>query len=65
MSLFKNFHIRDRFNLQLRGEAYNLTNTPRFASPVTNVNSPDFGQTVNTINGAFGRQVNVAARIVF
>lgn len=65
MALFKNFHVTDRFNLQLRGEAYNLTNTPRFMSPVTNINSPDFGQTVTTVNGAFGRQVNVAARVIF
>jgi hypothetical protein len=65
MSLFKNFHVPDRFNLQLRGEAYNLTNTPRFMNPVTNINSPDFGQTVTSINGAFGRQVNVAARLIF
>jgi len=65
MSLFKNFHVHDRFNLQLRGEVYNLTNSPRFMNPVTNINSPDFGQTVSTINGAFGRQVNLAARIIF
>lgn len=65
MSLFKNFRVHDRFNLQLRGEAYNLTNTPRFLNPVTNINSPDFGQTVTTINGAFGRQVNVALRVIF
>ncbi len=65
MSLFKNFHVMDRFNLQLRGEAYNLTNTPRFASPVTNINSPDFGQQVSTINGAFGRQVDVGVRLRF
>ena len=65
MSLFKNFHVHDKFNLQLRGEAYNLTNTPRFMNPVTNISSPDFGQTVTSINGAFGRQVNVAVRIMF
>jgi len=65
VSLFKAFRIRDRFNLELRGEVYNLTNTPRFASPVTNINSPDFGQRVNTINGAFGRQSDLAVRILF
>jgi hypothetical protein len=65
MSLFKNFHVRDRFNLQLRGEVYNLTNTPRFLNPVTNINSPDFGQMVGTVNGAFGRQVNLGARVTF
>jgi hypothetical protein len=65
LSLFKNFHVRDRYNLQLRGEAYNLTNSAHFALPVSNVSSPDFGQQVSTLNGAFGRQVNLALRIMF
>jgi hypothetical protein len=65
MSLFKNFRIHDRFNLQVRGEAYNLTNSPRLANPVTNVNSPDFGQVTSTVNGMFGRQVDLAARVQF
>ncbi|HLK49463.1 MAG TPA: TonB-dependent receptor [Bryobacteraceae bacterium] len=65
MSLFKNFRVRDRFNLQVRGEAYNLTNSPRLANPVTNINSPDFGQVTSTVNGAFGRQVDLAARLQF
>lgn len=64
-SLFKNFHVMDRFNLQLRGEAYNLTNTPRFYAPVTNISSPDFGQQVSTVNGAFGRQINLALRVMW
>ncbi len=65
MSLFKNFRVRDRFNLEVRGEAYNLTNSPRLLNPVTNINSPDFGQVTNTVNGAFGRQVDLAARVQF
>jgi len=64
-SLFKNFRVRDRFNLQLRGEAYNLTNSPRFAAPVTNISSPDFGRSVTTANGNYGRQFNLGARLVF
>jgi len=64
-SLFKNFRVHDRFNFQLRGEAYNLTNSQHVYSPVTNINSPDFGQTVTMEPGAFGRQVNIALRITF
>jgi len=64
-SLFKNFRVRDRFNLQLRGEAYNVTNSPRFAAPVTNLSSPDFGKSVTTVNGNYGRQFNLGARLVF
>jgi hypothetical protein len=65
LSLFKNFQIHDRFTLQVRGEAYNLTNSPRLMNPVTNINSPDFGQITSTVNGAFGRQIDLAARVQF
>jgi hypothetical protein len=64
-SLFKNFRVRDLFNLQLRGEVYNVTNSPRFAAPITNIGSPNFGQSVATVNGAFGRQFNLGVRAVF
>jgi hypothetical protein len=64
-SLFKNFHVHDRYNVELRGEAYNLTNSPHLFAPVNNINAPDFGQTYSTLNGDFGRQVNVALRITF
>src|SRR5262249_19674988 len=66
MSLFKNFHVRDRFTLELRGEAYNISNTPHFANPITNINSPAFGQQVSTLGNGLGpRQLNVGARVLF
>ncbi|HJT90082.1 MAG TPA: TonB-dependent receptor [Bryobacteraceae bacterium] len=70
MSLFKNFRIRDRFNFQVRGEAYNLLNRTNLMNPVTNINSAGFGQITGTLNdsygyGAFGRQVNVGVRVLF
>jgi hypothetical protein len=65
LSLFKKFKVRDRANFELRGEAYNLSNTPHFTSPITNVSAPDFGQRVSTLNGSFGRQVNLALRVLF
>ena len=65
MSLFKSFRVRDRFNLELRGEAYNLTNTPHYANPVTNFGSPAFGQITSMTAGAFGRQLNVGVRVLF
>jgi hypothetical protein len=65
LSLFKRFKVRDRANFELRGEAYNISNTPHFTSPITNVNAPDFGARVSTLNGSFGRQVNLALRILF
>jgi hypothetical protein len=66
MSLFKNFHFRDRYTLELRGEAYNISNTPHWANPITNINAPDFGQQTSLLGTGFGvRQLNVGARILF
>jgi len=65
LSLFKNFRVRDHFNLQLRGEAFNVTNTPRYGTPVTNLSSPDFGRTVTATNDSFGRQINLGVRLQF
>jgi len=37
LGLFREFSIKDRFNLQFRAEAFNSTNTPHFANPGRNV----------------------------
>jgi hypothetical protein len=66
LSLFKRFKVRDRANLELRGEAYNISNSPHFNSPITNISAANFGERVSTMgNGSFGRQVNLALRILF
>jgi hypothetical protein len=33
MSIFRNFRITERFQTQLRAEAFNVSNTPHFANP--------------------------------
>lgn len=38
-SLFRAFKITERFTAQLRGEALNLTNTPHFSNPGSNVST--------------------------
>jgi hypothetical protein len=66
LSLFKGFRVRDRFNLELRGEAYNLTNSTHYGPPVTSLFAPDFGQSLSTVRGnTFGRQVNLGVRFLF
>jgi hypothetical protein len=42
LSLFRNFPITERFTLQFRAESFNLTNTPHFENPGTNVNAASF-----------------------
>lgn len=38
-SLFRNFRAAERISIQVRAEAFNLTNTPHFANPGANVSS--------------------------
>jgi hypothetical protein len=67
-SVFKNFRVMDRYNLQFRGEFFNIVNTARFNNPVGNINLPDFGQQTSTVPNAFnnfGRQVNLGVRLMF
>jgi hypothetical protein len=42
LSLFRTFDINERFKLQFKAESYNLSNTPHFASPSSNVSSGNF-----------------------
>jgi hypothetical protein len=65
VSLFKSFRIYERFNLELRGEGYNIGSNPNFAIPVTNLQSANFGRSLAYQPGSGPRQFNVAARILF
>ena len=42
LSLFKNFKVRERANVELRCETFNFTNTPQFANPQGSAHEFDF-----------------------
>ena len=42
-SLFKIFSLTERFNLEVRGEAFGVTNTPQFSNPNTTLGNSAFG----------------------
>ena len=48
MSLFRDFKIKERFAIQFRAEALNLSNTPHFSTPQGSVTSATFGQITST-----------------
>jgi hypothetical protein len=52
LSLFRNFKIVEKVNLQFRAESFNLTNTPHFANPNGNANSSNFGKVLATQSGS-------------
>ena len=62
-SLFKDFGITERARLQIRGEAFNLSNTPGFANPNATFGTAAFGTITGTANN--NRQIQFGAKILF
>jgi len=63
LSLFKRIPIRERVNLELRFEAYDILNHPNFSDPNTTVTSPTFG-TVTSQTG-LSREFQGAVKLTF
>ena len=70
-SLFRNFRINERWNLQLRGEAFSVMNTPQWGQPNTDYTSPNFGYITGLANmlpgglGGGARQFQLGAKLTF
>jgi hypothetical protein len=69
-SIFKDFAVREKVKLQLRGAAFNLSNTPQFLGPGTAVGTANFGVVTGT--GIVGsnyfpmtRELQLALRLSF
>lgn len=61
-SLFKIFHVTERWRAEIRGEAFGVTNTPQFSNPTTAVNNSNYGY----ITGAGGgRGMQLGAKLTF
>jgi hypothetical protein len=63
LSIFKEFPITEHVRTELRGEAFNLFNTPQFAAPDTGVSDATFGVVSSQANTP--RQLQVALKIRF
>jgi hypothetical protein len=65
LSLVKNMRLREHTDLQFRGEAFNLLNTPHFWLPVTNQASVQFGQITSTQVAQLPRVLQFALKLKF
>lgn len=64
LALFKNFSFTEQVKAQFRVQAYNLTNTPHFASPDSDFSHGTFGQ-INSVQPNSWRQVELGVRVTF
>lgn len=57
-SMAKTFSLTERFKLEVRGEAFSITNTPQFNNPNTNLGDANFGF-ITGAGGARGLQLGL------
>ncbi|HEX5482509.1 MAG TPA: hypothetical protein VFZ08_07765, partial [Terriglobia bacterium] len=63
-ALMKNFNVSERFTLQFRAEAFNITNHPNFADPSPFIDIPStVGSITSTTTPA--RQIQLALKLTF
>jgi hypothetical protein len=78
VSLFKHFRVTERIDAELRGEAFQLTNTPQFNNPTTSgtnqasLTAATFGYVTSTVGsgsgvngGGGGRAFQLGVKITF
>jgi Carboxypeptidase regulatory-like domain/TonB-dependent Receptor Plug Domain len=63
-SVFKNFAMGERVNMQFRAQFYNITNTPQLSQPDGNLTDGNFGTITSTLLDA-ERQIEFGLRFTF
>lgn len=63
LSLFRSFSLTETKKFEFRAEAFNVTNTPVFATPDANLQDPNFGVVSSTANTE--RQLQIALKFYF
>jgi hypothetical protein len=65
LSLNKTFNLSERWHLQFRAEAYNISNTPSFAQPNYTLGAPGFGSVTSVLPQTTPRQIQFALKLLF
>jgi hypothetical protein len=61
-TLSKHFRIRERYRVEIRAEAFNLTNTPNYSQIGRIINAPDYGMIDSQLPP---RQLQFGAKVNF
>jgi len=64
VSLFKAFRVREGLRLQIRAEAFNMTNSPQLGTPSTSLTSTTAGQ-ISFTQSNDPRNIQMAAKLLF
>jgi hypothetical protein len=64
-SIVREFGIWENLKFQFRAEFFNVTNTPAFANPNSNISGANFGYVTALAANTGGRSINLAGRITF
>jgi hypothetical protein len=64
-SIVREFGIWENLKLQFRAESFNVTNTPAFSNPNSNISGANFGYITALAANTGGRSINLAGRITF
>jgi len=54
LALQRQFHMSDKLRLRFRAEFFNILNHPNFGNPVSDLTSPLFGQSTQTLANSLG-----------
>jgi len=65
LALSRSFVFVESTRLDFRAEAYNIANSTNFGTPITNVNSSNFGLSTTTAPGLGARTFQFALKLVF
>lgn len=63
LSVFRKFHLTERFGAEFRFESFNFTNTPHFNRPGSTLGNADFGQVTSAM--ADQRVIQFGMKITF
>ncbi len=63
-AISKKFRVSERFNLDLRVDAKNLTNNPSFDNPTATFTSPTFGRIRDSVTSS-SRKLQVSLKLNF